>query len=105
LPADLAGHAGGVQGGEGGDQGDADCGEQPLGASSLVAGVCWGAKHVGAPGVGCGGPGLVPAGPPQGKWSVVQVALGSLALVEGVGVGVVVVGQVGRLDQGVGEGP
>src|SRR4029450_13129622 len=58
-------------------------------------------------GGGCGGPGLVPAGPPQGWWSVVevQVALGPLALVEGVGVGVVVVGQVRCLDQGIGQGP
>jgi len=31
--------------------------------------------------------------------------LGLFALVEGVGVGVVVVGQVGRLDQGVGQRP
>ena len=58
------------QRGEGGDQGDADRGQQPLGAIRLVTGVRWGAKHAGAPAVGCGGPGA-PAGPPQDQGSAV----------------------------------
>src|SRR5215207_410147 len=43
-------------------------------------------------------------GPPQYRGSLVGGTLGLCALVEGVGVGVVVVGQVGRLGEGVGQG-
>src|SRR4029453_11700100 len=46
----------------------------------------------------------VEPGPPQCRGSLVGGTLGLLALVEGVGVGVVGLGQVGRLGEGVGQG-
>jgi hypothetical protein len=56
-----------------------------------------------APAIGLRRPGAVPARPPQGRWSVVEIQVGLLALMEGVGVGVI--SQVGCLDQSVGQRP